>query len=380
VPNLTGFEIWRDSHLPHVLGRYPALGSSTISRRGPALRWRSRCTWPAWPWRRPGALAALRDLVFAGASGRSGFADPRHAGGPARRPGRVALDAAQGRSRGAVVRGRGSRGVRAVARHADPLQRTQGPHAERRVDISRPTSGRPPGRSARNGRFSARGPAISRTPTRPPRIALWRAPWVTPTTSGSRSGPRPGSRSARVFVAGVRLRQGSLAQTAYGGLPALSVWIGLAAGALLQCHFSDDEVLMAAVFLATLGYGPSPNRPTPRVRAWRLDPAGRAAQLDIRLWRRKALLRRPNRHSSHVATGSGWGPAWWSSSPVHRSLHGIHHAGAPAAGPGYCVLIPVGILLGPKRSPNLPAPPNPPGNRRAAFSAGPLCIDRTAGG
>jgi O-antigen ligase len=41
---------------------------------------------------------------------------------------------------------------------------------------------------------------------------------------------------------------------------ALAVWVGMAAAALFQCHYTDEEVLMALVFVAALGLLPAAQR------------------------------------------------------------------------------------------------------------------------
>ena len=43
-----------------------------------------------------------------------------------------------------------------------------------------------------------------------------------------------------------------------GARGALAAWVGLAAASMVQCHFSDEEVLMVAVFVAAVGLLPEP--------------------------------------------------------------------------------------------------------------------------
>jgi len=258
--NLTGFEIWRDSHLPHVLGRYPALGffdnqqtwagfalAISLYMAGLAVEETGRARWLY-------ALSSALSLLGAVASQIRGTLVGLPAGlavwlSTPRRAVRVVLWFV---------------GVAAVAFVLSPGTLIRFNELKDRtlnvaVDISRPyiwktaweIGSKRPLLGAGPGNFED---AYEATKDRPLARTMGHAhnEWLQEWATSGAPGVLAFSWLVFAFARALWRRRRT------GGLPALSVWVGLAPGALLQCHFSDDEVLMAAVFLATLGLRSEP--------------------------------------------------------------------------------------------------------------------------
>lgn len=254
VQNLTGIDIWRDSHLPEVLGRYPALGFFDNQQ-----------TWAGF------ALIAslyLAGLAFESFRDRLLFA----AGSVLALLGAVAsqirgtlVGLAAGITIWLVHSRRGMRaallfvGAAFVALLLSPgtlirFNELKDRSLNPQVDISRPYIW------STAWKIGAQRPLIGVGPgnfehiyesTKPDAWARtmghahneWLQEWATSGILGVLS------FSWLVFVIARALWR----RRHSGALPALAAWVGVSAGALFQCHFGDDEVLMAAVFVACLG-------------------------------------------------------------------------------------------------------------------------------
>lgn len=257
--NLTGLDIWRDSHLPLVLGRYPALAffdnqqtwagfalAATLYLGGLAFD-RSRDRWLY-------AVSSVAALLGAVASQIRGTLVGLAAGFAVwllvpRKGVRMVLVAMVAAALALTL----SPGT--VIRFNELTDRTLNP----KVDISRPyiwktawaIGARRPLIGAGPGNFAD---AYEATKDRPEARTLghahneWFQEWAT-----------SGALGVLAFTWLVFAVSRALWRRRHSGaLPALGAWIGLAAGSLLQCHFSDDEVLMAAVILAAVGLRSEP--------------------------------------------------------------------------------------------------------------------------
>jgi O-antigen ligase len=260
VQNLTGFEIWRDSRLSHPLGRYPALGFFDNQQ-----------TWAG--------FALVMSLYFAGVTldvsiGRFTYA----LGSVLALLGAVAsqirgtlVGIAAGMavwlslSRRAAIGALWFVGAAAVALALSPgtlirFNELKGRSLNPAVDISRPYIWKTAWEIGLQRPLVGVGPgnfaeAYEATKDRPAARTLGHAhnEWVHEWATSGALGVLAFSWLVFAFARALWRRRHS------GALPALTAWVGLSAGAVFQCHFSDDEVLMAVVFLACLGLRSRPD-------------------------------------------------------------------------------------------------------------------------
>jgi O-antigen ligase len=256
IQNLTGFEIWKQSHLVHVFGRYPALGlfdnqqtwagfaivaalylSSLAleeTRQRLIFTWASLCALF-------GAVASqVRGTLVGFASGLIIWATlPKR-----RRMVLVAAGcvvAALTISPGTLIRFNELRG-RSLNPDVD-ISRIYIWKTAWAIGRARPLLGAGP------GNFEA---AYQAAKDRPDARTMthahneWFNEWAT---SGL---PGVATFTWLLFVVARALWR----RRAHGALPAFVAWVGLAAASLLQCHFSDELVVMLAVFLAAFGLRP----------------------------------------------------------------------------------------------------------------------------
>jgi O-antigen ligase len=257
--NLTGFEIWRHSNLPNVLGRYPALAffDNQQTWAGFALAvalYMGALAIESSPERWLYALSSVFAIAGAVASQIRGTLIGLLAGIAvwltcARKGMRLAL-AALVVSAVALALSPGT-----LIRFNELKDRSLNPQ----IDISRPyiwktaweIGARRPLLGAGPGNFQD---AYEATKDRPEARTLghahneWMNEWAT---SGA---PGVLAFSWLIFAVGRALWR----RRHTGALPALTAWVALAAGAVFQCHFSDETVVMAAVFLAAIGLRSEP--------------------------------------------------------------------------------------------------------------------------
>ncbi len=260
VQNLTGIDVWRDSHLPDVMGRYPAVGFFDNQQ-----------TWAG--------FALVASLYLAGVAMESARQRLLFAAGSVL----SLLGAVASQIRGTliglaagvavwVVHSR--RGVQTalwfvaaacvalwlspgtLIRFNELKDRSLNPA----VDISRPYIWTTAWTMGAQRPLLGVGPGNFETvyeTTKPDAWARtmghahneWFQEWAT---SGL---PGVLAFTWLLFVVTRALWQ----RRRTGGLPALAAWVGLSASALLQCQFGDDEVLMAALFVACLGLRSEPD-------------------------------------------------------------------------------------------------------------------------
>jgi len=260
VQNLTGIDIWRDSHLPNVLGRYPAVGFfdnqqtwaafaliSSLYLAGVAMEATRQRLWFA--------CGSVLSILGAVASQIRGTLLGLAAGVTvwvfqSRRGMRTAIWFVAAALVALVL------SPNTLIRFNELKDRSLNPS----VDISRPYIWKTAWEMGAQRPLLGVGPGNFQKvyeATKPDAWARtmghahneWFQEWAT---SGL---PGVLSFSWLLFVVARALWK----RRRSGGLPALAAWVGLSASALLQCQFGDDEVVMAALFVACLGLRSEPD-------------------------------------------------------------------------------------------------------------------------